>query len=69
MSAYVTIERIKETVEDFYVLKRRNLLVPKEKDRPIILIIEDVHLQSNLKVNILEFLRTWCMSKGYYDID
>jgi hypothetical protein len=68
MSAYVTIERIKENVETLYYSKRRNLLVPKDKDRPIVLIVEDVHLQSNLTVNILEFLRTWCMSKGYYDI-
>lgn len=30
--------------------------------------IDDLHLQSNMKVNILEFLRTWCVSKGYYDI-
>ena len=69
MSSYVTIERIKETVEGFYILKRRNLLIPKDKERSIVLLVEDVHLQSNLKVNILEFLRTWCMSKGYYDID
>lgn len=68
MSAYLTIERVKETVEQFYVYKRRNLLEPKDKERNIVLMIDDVHLQSNLKVNILEFLRTWCMSKGYYDI-
>jgi len=49
-------------------MKRRNLLEPRDKERPIILIIDDVHLQANLTVNILEFLRTWCMSKGYYDI-
>lgn len=68
MSAYVTIERIKENVEELYFNKRRNLLEPKDKERPIVLLVEDVHLQSNLTVNILEFLRTWCMSKGYYDI-
>lgn len=68
MSTFVTIERIKETVEHLYIYKRRNLLDPKDKERPIVLLIEDVHLQSNLNVNVLEFLRTWCMSKGYYDI-
>ena len=69
MSTYVTIKRIKDTVEKLYYNKRRNLLEPKDKDRPIVLIIDDVHMQNNLKVNILEFLRTWCMSKGYYDMD
>lgn len=68
MSAFVSIEKIKETVEQFYHNKRRNLLEPKDKERNIVLLVEDVHLQSNLSVNILEFLRTWCMSKGYYDI-
>lgn len=68
MSAYVTIDRIKENVERLYYSKRRNLLEPKDGDRPIVLIVEDVHLQPNLTVNVLEFLRTWCMSKGYYDI-
>jgi hypothetical protein len=69
MSTYVTIKRIKDTVEKLYFNKRRNLLEPKDKERPIVLIIDDVHMQNNLKVNILEFLRTWCMSKGYYDMD
>ena len=68
MSSYVTIERIKETVESYYLSKRRNLLEPKDKDRSIVLMIDDVHLQTNMNINILEFLRTWCMSKGYYDI-
>jgi len=68
MSSYVTIDRIKETVEAIYFSKRRNLLEPRDKERPVVLIIDDVHLQSNLNVNILEFIRTWCMSKGYYDI-
>lgn len=31
--------------------------------------IDDIHLQGNLKTNVLEFIRTWCVSKGYYDID
>lgn len=69
MSSYITIKRIKDTVEKLYFTKRRNLLEPIDKERPIVLIIDDVHLQSNLKVNVLEFLRTWCMSKGYYDIE
>ena len=49
-------------------MRRRNLLEPRDKERPIVLMIDDVHLQQNMSVNILEFLRTWCMSKGYYDL-
>lgn len=30
--------------------------------------IDDVHLSSNFKTNIFEFLRTWSISRGYYDI-
>ena len=44
MSAYVTIERIKDNIEGMYLNKRRNLLEPKDKERPIVLMIEDVHL-------------------------
>jgi adenine/guanine phosphoribosyltransferase-like PRPP-binding protein len=44
MSAYVTIERIKDTVEAMYYSKRRNLLEPRDKERPVVLIIDDVHL-------------------------
>lgn len=68
MSAYTTIDKIKDNVERLFQMRRRNLLEPKDKERPIVLMIDDVHLQSNMSVNILEFLRTWCMSKGYYDL-
>ena len=44
MSSYVTIKRIKDTVEKLFFNKRRNLLEPKDKERPIILIIDDAHL-------------------------
>jgi hypothetical protein len=44
------------------------LYEPKDKEKKIILIIDDLHLQSNLSINVLEFLRTWCISKGYYDV-
>jgi hypothetical protein len=43
-------------------------LEPRDKSRPIVLIIDDVHLQANLNLNILEYVRTWCMSRGYYDL-
>jgi len=44
MSAFVTIERIKETIEVMYTCKRRNLMEPKDKERSIVLIVDDVHL-------------------------
>lgn len=69
MSAFVTVKRIQDTVEKLYFNKRRNLLEPRDKSRPIVLLIDDVHLQSNLNVNVMEFIRTWCMSKGYYDME
>ena len=25
-------------------------------------------MQGNLKVDILEFVRTWCQTKGYFDL-
>lgn len=30
--------------------------------------IDDLHLQSNLKINIVEFMRTWTQSNGYFDV-
>lgn len=68
MSSYLTLEKLKNEVENHYIPKRRNQLEPADKSKKIVFIIDDLHLQSNLKVNILEFLRTWCVSKGYYDI-
>ena len=47
-------------VEENYVSKRRNLLIPKDKYKKVVLLIDDLHMQGNLKVDILEFVRTWC---------
>jgi hypothetical protein len=30
--------------------------------------IDDLHLQSNLKINIVEFMRIWTQSNGYFDV-
>lgn len=69
MSSYLTIDKMKSTIEKHYVARRKNLLEPVDKEKRVVLLIDDLHLQSNIKVNVLEFLRTWCMSKGYYDIN
>ena len=68
MSSYLIIQNLKKTIESYYILKRKNLLEPIEKEKRVVLMIDDLHLQANLKLDILEFLRTWCMSKGYYDV-
>ena len=69
MSAYLTFERLKSSVESYYQAKRRNLLEPVDKDKKVVLMIDDLHLRDNVNSgDVLEFLRTWCMSKGYYDL-
>jgi hypothetical protein len=68
MSAYMTLEKLKSNIESNYIQKRRNYLEPKDSSRKLILMIDDVHLSSNLKTNTFEFLRTWSTSRGYYDI-
>jgi hypothetical protein len=67
MSAYLTIDKLKKAVESHYTAVRKNLYEPKEKEKKVLLILDDLHLQSNLEINLLEFLRTWCISKGYFD--
>ena len=68
MSCYLTLDKLKDEFETHYTAKRRNQLEPTDKTKRVIFIIDDLHLQSNLQINVLEFLRTWCVSKGYYDL-
>jgi len=68
MSAYLTFGKLKEAIEKHYFPKKRNLLEPKDPHKKIILIIDDLHLHSNLQINVLEFFRSWCSCKGYYDM-
>lgn len=44
-------------------------MVPKDPSRQILLIIDDVHLQKNLYVELLEFLRSWSFSRGYFSVE
>ena len=68
MSSYLTLPRLKDVLESHYTPRRRNQLELINKDKRLILVIDDVHLQGNMKFNLLEFMRTFCIAKGYYDL-
>jgi hypothetical protein len=60
MSSYLTLDILKSKIEEKYEPKKKNNFVLKEADKPVLISIDDVHLQQNLKVEVLEFLRSWC---------
>ena len=68
MSAYLTTAKLKKIIEQNYTAKRKNFLVPKDPKKRIVLVIDDVHMQKNLKIEVLEFLRSWSISNGYFDV-
>ena len=68
MSAYLTLDLFRERVEENYRKKRENALVPRDPSKQILLIIDDVHLQKNLQVELLEFLRSWSFCRGYFSV-
>jgi hypothetical protein len=45
MSAYLTLETLKEKVEENYEPKKKNNFVLKESGKPVLISIDDVHLQ------------------------
>lgn len=68
MSSYLTLGKLKQVVEKNYVAKRKKVFAPKNDGKKVIIMIDDLHLQSNLKLNVLEFIRTWTQSHGYFDV-
>jgi hypothetical protein len=68
LSAYLSTAKLRKIIEENYVPKRRNYLVPKDPKKRLVLVIDDVHMQRNLKVEVLEFLRSWSIAKGYFDV-
>jgi len=44
MTAYLTMDRMREKIEREYTSKRKNMLVPRDKDKKILLVIDDIHL-------------------------
>jgi hypothetical protein len=68
MTAYLTLDRLRYKIEEKYINKRKNVLVPKDPTKKILLVIDDIHLQRNLKVEVLEFIRSWTTCRGYFDV-
>jgi hypothetical protein len=68
MSAYLTTAKMRKIIEENYVAKRRSHLVPKDPKKKLVLVIDDVHMQRNLKVEVLEYIRTWSILRGYFDM-
>ena len=48
ISAYLTLDRFKEKVEENYRYKRQDTLVPKDPSKKILFVIDDIHLVRNL---------------------
>ena len=59
MSGYLSFEMLRKVVESKYIAKRKKKFSPKNEFKKILIVIDDVHLQSNIKLNILEYFRTW----------
>lgn len=68
MSSHLSIDKLRGNIEKLYTAKRKKIFIPKNNDKKIIIMIDDLHLQSNMKLNVVEFLRTWTGSNGYFDV-
>ena len=68
ISSYLSFERIRKVVEKLYIAKRKKIFVPKNEGKKVVIVVDDLHLQSNLRLNLAEFLRTWTQSNGYFDV-
>ena len=68
MTAYLTMDRMRQKIEEKYMKKRKNTLVPADSNKRIVLVIDDIHLQRNLKIEVLEFIRAWTICRGYFDV-
>jgi len=64
----LSFDRLKKVVEKKYVAKRKKIFTPRDENKKVLIVIDDLHLQSNLSVNIIEFMRTWTRSNGYFDV-
>ena len=68
MSAYLSFERLRKVVESRYVTYRKKKYVPRDENKKVVIMIDDVHLQGNLKHNVIEFVRSWTQAEGYFDV-
>lgn len=59
MTAYLTLKKFKHSIDQTFgegnKIHKNNLIV-----------IDDLHLQSNLTTDIIEFLRMWKQNQGHY---
>jgi hypothetical protein len=55
MSGYLSFEMLRKVVESKYVAKRKKKFTPRNEFKKILIVIDDIHLQSNIKLNILEY--------------
>lgn len=62
MTCYMTLQKLKTEISGFAG-------GIKKKDEDSLILIDDLHLQSNLKVDILEYLRMWTKTGGHYNIN
>jgi hypothetical protein len=68
MSGHLSFDRLRHVVEKQYVAKRKKIFSPKNPTKKVVIMIDDLHLQSNLRINIVEFMRSWCTTNGYFDV-
>ena len=61
MSCYLTLSDLKSEINKFAG-------GVKKKDEDSVILIDDLHLQSNLNVDVLEYLRMWNKNGGHYNI-
>lgn len=61
MSCYMTLPLLKSQIGSFAGGVKR-------KDQDSLILIDDLHLQSNLKIDVLEYLRMWIKNRGHYNI-
>jgi energy-coupling factor transporter ATP-binding protein EcfA2 len=62
MSCYMTLPKLKSEITNFAGGVNR-------KHDDAIILIDDLHLQSNIKVDILDYLRMWSKNRGHYNVE
>ena len=61
VSCYMTLPKLKSEIANFSggINKKHN---------DSIILIDDIHLQSNLNIDILDYLRMWIKNRGHYNV-
>jgi len=44
MSSYLSFERLKKVIENHYVAKRKKIYAPRDPNKKVIIMIDDLHL-------------------------